>query len=219
MQLLIVHRDVEIGVELVRMVRDYTRHECDLAGSEAAAVDWAHRHAQCRLLLTQLVAEGIDGLTLGGTLSQIFSGLQILFFPAYGASERRLEIAETKVFPEPIDGDALLGTIERAEKTASLPQDSFHIVDLVQMCCLGRRSGALQIVKGKRSGLLFFRDGRLLHAETTAARGPDALFEMVEWKYVEFAYNPSIRAPAETIAQPWDEALIEAVTLTNNRIR
>ncbi len=218
MQLLIVHRDVEIGVELVRMVRDYTRHKCDLAGSEAAAVDWAHGHAQCGLLLTQLVAEGIDGLTLGGTLSQIFSRLQILFFPAYGASERRLEIAETKVFPEPIDGDALLGAIERAEKSASLPQDSFHIVDLVQMCCLGGRSGALQIVKEKRSGFLFLRDGRLVHAETTAARGPDALFEMVEWKHVEFAYNRSIRAAAETIAQPWDEALIEAVTLTNNRI-
>jgi Domain of unknown function (DUF4388) len=86
------------------------------------------------------------------------------------------------------------------------------------MCCLGRRSGALQIVQGKKSGLLFLRDGRLLHAETTAARGSDALFEMIEWKYVEFAYNPSIRAQAETIAQPWDEALIEAVTLTNNRI-
>lgn len=218
MQLLIVHRDVEMGVELVRMVRDYTRHECDLVGSEAAAVDWAHRHAQCALLLTQLVAEGIDGLTLGGTLSQIFSGLKILFFPAYAASERRLEIAETKVFPEPIDGDTLLGSIERAEKAGSLPQDSFHIVDLVQMCCLSRRSGALQIMKGKRSGLLFLRDGRLLHAETTAARGPDALFEMVEWEYIEFAYNRNVRAPAETIAAPWNEALIEAVTFTNNRI-
>jgi len=218
MQLLIVHRDVEMGVELVRMVRDYTRHECDLVGSDVAAVDWAHRHAQCALLLTQLVAEGIDGLTLGGTLSQIFSGLQILFFPAYAASERRLEIAETKVFPEPIDGDTLLGAIERADKAGSLPQDSFHIVDLVQMCCLSRRSGALQIVKEKRSGLLFLRDGRLLHAETTAAHGPDALFEMLEWEYIEFAYNRNVRAPAETIAAPWDEALIEAVTFTNNRI-
>jgi CheY-like chemotaxis protein len=218
MQLLIVHRDVEMGVQLVRMVRDYTRHECDLVGSEVAAVDWAHRHAQCALLLTQLVAEGIDGLTLGSTLSQIFSGLQIFFFPAYAASERRLEIAETKVFPEPIDGDALLGAIERAEKAGTLPQDSFHIVDLVQMCCLGRQSGALQIVKEKKSGLLFLRDGRLLHAETTAARGTDALFEMVEWEYVEFAYNRSVPAPVETITTPWDEALIEAVTFTNNRV-
>jgi CheY-like chemotaxis protein len=213
MQLLIVHRDAEMGEQLVQMVRDYTRHECDLVRSGVAAVDWARRHAQCVLLLTQLAAEEIDGLTLGGALSEIFSGLQILFFPAYAASEQRLEVAETKVFPEPIDGDALLAAIERAEKVGALPQDSFHIVDLVQMCCLGRRSGAIQVVKEKRSGLLFLHDGWLLHAETAAARGTDALLEMVEWEYIEFAYDQSVRAPVETIEAPWDEALIEAVTV------
>jgi hypothetical protein len=36
---------------------------------------------------------------------------------------------------------------------------------------------------------------------------------MVEWHYVEFAYDQNVRPPVETIAAPWDEALIEAVTL------
>lgn len=213
MQLLIVHRDAEMGEQLVRMVRDYTGHQCDLVGSDVAALDWGRRHAKCGLLLTQLEADGIDGLTLGGALSEIFPGLQTLFFPAYTGSERCLEVAETKVFPEPIDGDALLDTIERAEKASARPRDLFHVVDIVQMCCLARRSGAIQIVKDKKSGLLFLRTGQLLHAETIAARGTNALFEMVEWEYVEFAYDRGVRASVETIAAPWDEALIEAVTL------
>jgi len=45
-----------------------------------------------------------------------------------------------------------------------------------------------------------------------AADGRNALFEMGEWEYVEFAYDQSVRPSAETIAPPWDEALIEAVT-------
>jgi hypothetical protein len=45
---------------------------------------------------------GVDGLTIGGALSEIFSGLRVLFLPGYPASERRLEIPRTKVFPEPI---------------------------------------------------------------------------------------------------------------------
>ena len=49
MQLLIVHRDAELGEQLVRMVKDYTRHECDLVGSDAAALDWGRRHAKCAL--------------------------------------------------------------------------------------------------------------------------------------------------------------------------
>jgi hypothetical protein len=36
MQLLIVHHDAEMGGQLVQMVRDYTAHDCDLVGSDAA---------------------------------------------------------------------------------------------------------------------------------------------------------------------------------------
>jgi hypothetical protein len=213
MQLLIVHSDAEMGEQLVRMVKDYSGHDCDLVGSDAAAMDWGRRHSKCALLLTQLEADGIDGLSLGGSLSEIFPGLQTLFFPPYSVSEQRLEVAETKVFPEPIDGDALLEAIERAQKASADAPDLFHVVDIVQMCCLGRRSGAIQMVKEERSGFLFLRGGRLIHAETSAARGPDALFELVGWGYVEFAYDRTVRPPVETITAPWDEALIEAFTL------
>ena len=213
MQLLIVHSDAEMGEQLARMVKDYSAHDCELFGSDAAALEWGRRHSKCALLLTQLDASGIDGLSLGGALSEIFPGLQTLFFPGYAADERRLEVAQTKVFPEPIDGDALLEAIERAGKAAVGAPDLFHVVDIVQMCCLGCRSGAIQIVRDKRSGLLFLRGGRLLHAETTGARGADALFEMIEWGQVEFAYDRTVRAPVETITAQWDNALIEAVTL------
>jgi CheY-like chemotaxis protein len=208
MQLLIVHRDSEMGEALVQMVRSYTRHQCELVGSDVAAMDWARRHQQCNLLLTQLEGDGIDGLALGSSLSEIFPALQVLFFPNYPAAERRLEIAETKVFPEPIEGDDLLAAIERAENAPDL----FHVVDVLQMCCLSRRNGALQLVKEAKSGLVFLRGGKIVHAETTTARGRDALLEMVSWKFIEFAYERSVRAPLETISVVWHDVLIDVVT-------
>ena len=211
MQILLVHSDAELGDPLARMVKEYTPHQCDLVPSDAAALDWARSHSKCSLLLTQLDTAGIDGLSLGSALSESFGGLQTLFFPNYSASERRLEIADTKVFPEPIDGDALLGAIERAEKMTAGGPDLFHVLDVLQMCCLGRCSGALQIVKEKHNGLVFLHKGRLLHAKTTAAHGIDALAEMVGWQKIEFAYDRSVRPPIETITVPWDEALIEVV--------
>lgn len=210
MHLLIVHGDAEIGEPLVQMVKDYTGHDCDLLGSEAAAINWARRNRQCSLLLTQLEAEGIDGLALGASLSEVFPSLQVLFFPSYPASDQRLELAEKKVFPEPIDGDALLDAINRAQDAAAGAPDLFQVIDILQMCCLSRRSGALQMVKEEKSGLVFLRSGKIVHAETTARRGKDALFEIVSWKHVEFAYDRSVRGPVETIAEPWDEILIEA---------
>jgi CheY-like chemotaxis protein len=210
MQLLIVHRDPEMGQALVQMIKTYTRHhDCEWVSSDKEAMEWARHHQRCELLLVQLEDEGIDGLTLGSSLSEIFPGLQVLFFPRYDAAERKLEVEETKIFPEPIEGDELLSAIERAEKVASNAPDLFHVVDVLQMCCLSRRNGAVQMVKDSRNGLVFLRNGRLVHAETTAARGRDALAEIVSWKFVEFAYERSVRPPLETIKSAWDETLIE----------
>jgi CheY-like chemotaxis protein len=211
MEILIVHHDAEMGEQLVQMVKDYTAHQCEFAGSDAAALDWGRHHPRGALLLTQLEADGIDGLALGGALSEIFTGLQTLFLPPYPASAQRLEIANTKVFPEPIDGEALLEAIGRAEKATVGAPDLFHFADVLQMCCLSERSGAIQMVRGARNGIAFLYNGSIVHAETTAGRGKEALFEIATWEYVEFAYDRTVRPPVETITVPWDDVLIDAV--------
>jgi DNA-binding NarL/FixJ family response regulator len=218
MQLLIVHRDPEMGEALVQMIKNYTRHHCQLVENDKAAMDWARQHRRCELLLTQLEADGIDGLPLGSALSEIFPGLQVLFFPNYNAAERRLEVAQTKIFPEPIEGDELLGAIERAKNVSPDSPDLFHVVDVLQMCCLSRRSGALQLVKEGKNGLVYLRNGKIVHAETTTERGRDALAEIVKWKYIEFAYERSVRPPLETIRDNWDEILIELVGVNKDPI-
>jgi hypothetical protein len=208
MQVLIAHRDAEIGEQLAQMVTDYTTHECDLVGSTPAALDWGRRHARCGMLITQLEGDDYDGLSVGAALSEIFAGLQTVFLPAYLAEEQRVEVADTKVFPEPIDGEALLAAIGRAESATEETPDLFHVADIVQMCCLSRRSGALQMVKENRSGILFLKHGAIVHAETTGARGRDAFVEIAGWKRIEFAYDRSVRPPVETISEGWDEMLI-----------
>jgi DNA-binding response OmpR family regulator len=210
MQLLIVHDDAEVGEQLVGMVADYTEHTCELAENDAAAQQWAQKHARCELLLAQLEGPGVDGLTLGGSLSEIFPGLQVLFLPAYPATEQRLEIAKTKVFPEPIDGERLLEAIETAASAEAGAPDLFHVLDVLQMCCLSQRSGALQMVKEAQSGIVYLRDGKIVHAEAAITRGTEALLEIASWGDIEFAYDSSVRAP-ETISLPWDEALMHAV--------
>ena len=210
MQLLVVHHDVEVGEQLVQMVKDYTSHACELAGSEGDAVTWGRRHPQCRLLLTELDGPEIDGLRLGASFSEIFAGLHTILLPGYASSEQRLEIATTKVFPEPIDGESLLEAIERVEHAGEAAPDYFHSLDVLQMCCLSGRSGTVQFVHDNESAMVFLRTGNILHAETAKARGTQALFEICRWNEVEFAYDQSVGAE-QTISIRWDEALIQAV--------
>jgi DNA-binding response OmpR family regulator len=210
MQLLIVHDDAEVGEQLAGMVADYTEHACELVESDGAAQQWAQKHARCDLLLAQLDGNEVDGLTLGGALSESFPGLQVLFLPPYPAAERRIEMSRTKVFPEPIDGERLLEAIEAAAGAERGAPDLFHVLDVLQMCCLSKRSGAVQIVKESHVGIVYLREGKIVHAEGAVTRGTEALLEIAGWGDIEFAYDASERA-AETISTPWDEALVEAI--------
>ena len=211
MLLLIVHDDAEIGEQLMNMLQDYTPHACALARSEAAALQWANKHAHCELLLVQLQAPAVDGLALGGALSEIFPGLQILFFPPYSSTEQRVAVSKSKVFPEPIDGERLLAAVETASAAGPDARDLFQPLDVLQMCCLSGRNGAIQMVRGTDSGIVYLRDGKVGDAETANERGMKALVEIVSWDLVEFAYDATVRGP-ETISRPWAEVLLEAAS-------
>lgn len=211
MQLLIVHDDPEVGGQLLQMVKDYTEHHCGFAASDAAALDWARGVSRCSLLITQLRGEKVDGFSLGGALSEMFAGLQTMFLPAYASVDRRIDLSQSKVFPEPIDGERLLHAIARAEEQRQTGLDLYHAVDVLQMCCLSGRDGALQFVKGSQTAMVFLKAGQIVHAERGAARDAEALFELAGWEAVEFAYDQYVRPPAETIAGRWDESLLPAV--------
>ena len=211
--LLIVHRDAEIGRELARVVKEFTGCDSALTTSESETLVWLRRQPQIRprILLTQLDAPGLDGFSLGAILSEMFAGLQTLFLPPYVATQVRLEIAGSKVFPEPIDGDRLIATIERSVRMRWDAPDWFHVIDVLQMCSLAHRSGALQMVRGSRVGAVYLRDGALVHAETAGVHGYPALVEMVSWGEIEFAYDRAILAETETLRGGWDKLLSEAL--------
>ncbi|PYI92304.1 MAG: hypothetical protein DMF03_02365 [Verrucomicrobia bacterium] len=212
-QLLIVHRDADIGRQLVQLVTDYTGYESAFTRSESETLVWLRRQsgAHPRILLIQLDAPGLDGLVLGATLSGIFSGLQTLFFPPYSAAEQRIEVAGSKIFPEPIDGERLIAMIERSVRMIGNAPDLFHAIDILQMCCLAKRSGGLQMVTGSQLGTVYLKDGRILHAETQSARGEDAVFDLVGWGEIEFAYDRGVSPPDDTVKRNWDELLIAAI--------
>ncbi len=212
-QLLIVHQDAEIGRQLVGVVKEFTGCDSAFSTSESETLVLLRRqpHVRPRILLTQLDAPGFDGFALGAAISEMFPGLQTLFLPPYVAMQARIEIAGSKVFPEPIDGDRMIATIERSVRMRWDAPDWFHAVDVLQMCCLAGRSGALQMVRGSRVGNVYLRSGAIVHAEAAGIRGYPALVEMVSWGEIEFAYDRAMTAPGETLRGHWDQLLNDAL--------
>ena len=79
------------------------------------------------------------------------------------------------------------------------------------MCCLSEKSGAMQMVAGEETGVVYLRHGELPHAATARAQGLEALYEMLCWGPSQFAYDRTETPVDKTIEVGWDAALVEIV--------
>lgn len=210
MQLLIVHHDPEVGEGLHAMVLAYSDDAVAYVASDDAARSWAESHPECDVLLTQLEGPGVNGLALSSSLGETYEALQTFFLPAYHATAQLLEVADSKIFPEPIDGERLLQRLAQVAAEERVG-DRFHLIDFLQMCCLSEKSGALQMVAGHETGVVFLRHGELRHAATARAQGLEAIYEMLFWGPAEFAYDEESSPAEQTIDVGWDVALVEVV--------
>lgn len=108
------------------------------------------------------------------------------------------------------------GALERINRliahegfTGQLAQFQLH--EIVQICCLGMRTGRMTVTKGHESGVLYFHEGRLLHAECGELQGEPAVGRIIGWRAGQFAFADGILADRETIQTSWDFLLLETM--------
>ena len=97
------------------------------------------------------------------------------------------------------------------------PQEGFRGVlrrvglqDVLQMECLSRHSGLLEISTKTARGRIFIRGGQIIHAEVGERSGEDAFNYLMHLTGGEFAQKPYSDPPEQTIDHPWEFLLMEA---------
>jgi two-component system chemotaxis response regulator CheB len=69
------------------------------------------------------------------------------------------------------------------------------------------------VTTGTTSGTVYVREGQIHHAQTEEAQGSVALFEMLRWKDGRFEMLPYQDVGINTLDQPWEHLLLEAMRL------
>lgn len=80
--------------------------------------------------------------------------------------------------------------------------DTFPLRELIDMVVYSSVTGALNIYGSGAPGQLYFRDGVLYHVERGAARGADALAELLELSSASFSFVSDIATQDETLCGP-----------------
>jgi len=82
--------------------------------------------------------------------------------------------------------------------------------DIIQLICIGRRSCRMLVRSRGRKGLVYFRDGEIVHAETNGTKGEEAFYNIVSWELGVFECDEESPV-AETIQESWDFLLMESM--------
>ena len=88
-------------------------------------------------------------------------------------------------------------------------QSEMGLPEVLQMCCLSRRSGQITFRSGESYGFIYIQQGRVLHALCGVTEGEEAIYSMLTWPGGGFSLNEGILPHKKTVTLTWEQLLFE----------
>jgi predicted regulator of Ras-like GTPase activity (Roadblock/LC7/MglB family) len=84
------------------------------------------------------------------------------------------------------------------------------LTDIIQLDVVNRFSGCIDVAYGDRRGLVFVKDGEVVHAEQGGVTGEAAFYEIVSWPEGHFSHKENVATTRRTIEKSCQFLLLEA---------
>jgi Domain of unknown function (DUF4388) len=91
------------------------------------------------------------------------------------------------------------------------------LADLIQLNAANRFSGCFRVRHDDRVGLIFFRDGDVVHAEQGGKVGEEAFCDILDWPRGTFDVEPNVVPTRRTIQKKCDHLLLDAYRAIDER--
>ena len=88
-------------------------------------------------------------------------------------------------------------------------QSQMGLAEVLQMCCLSRRSGQITFRSGESYGYVYIQHGRVLHALCGVIEGEEAVYRMLTWPGGGFSLDEDILPHKKTVNFTWEQLLFE----------
>ncbi len=102
-------------------------------------------------------------------------------------------------------------------KLFAVPQEGFRgllrtvsLTDLIQLECLNRRTSILEVTAHNLRGVIYIREGSIIHAIAGSKTGPAAFIRLMKMPGGDFHLKPFTDPQVRTIETVWEHLLMEA---------
>jgi hypothetical protein len=87
--------------------------------------------------------------------------------------------------------------------------NQFSAAEILQMSCLGQRSGRFTFKSGRGNSEIYLQHGSVRHAVFGALEGESAVAEIFRWRQGRFYFEEGIISQVQTVDRPWAHLLID----------
>jgi CheY-like chemotaxis protein len=188
------------------------------------------------LVITDIRMEGMTGFELLTRIRGLYPDTGVVVMTAYGSAEAKREATERgslfyldKTFElEEFRGvvNKALAQVDRDRETKEETEsDGFsgqignlNLIDMVQLNCLARNSGMLDVRAQKVGGRIGFMDGEIVYAVTTTGlEGRDAFIDMLAWNRGQFETLDAL-PDTQNIDDNWESLLIASSDVVDSSV-
>lgn len=85
-----------------------------------------------------------------------------------------------------------------------------QLADVIQLISVSGKTGLFHLKKNEHTGLIYLKDGNMVHAELDEIQGEEAVYELAIWNDGEFYFEPDVEPAARTISKSNTNLLMEA---------
>ncbi len=190
------------------------------SGEEALAI---LSDKSVNLVITDINMPGISGLDLLIEINNRFPSTGVIIMTAYpsNAYETQAMMSGSLRFIEkPFDIKEVRAIVEEVLKEEESFQgtvDGVDLVDIVQFNGLSRATAALKVAAGNREGMIFFKDGSVVHAMCGKQSGEEAFFTMLGFNGGSLQNIRGVQPPVVSIHKSIEALLFEAAVKSDEK--
>lgn len=175
------------------------------------------------LVITDINMPGISGLDLLVEINNKFPDTGVIIMTAYPSNayenqamtsgslrfiEKPFDIKDVRTIVENIlrPGDRFQGTV-----------DGIDLIDIVQLNGLSRATAALKVTTGDREGMIYFKEGTVVHAICGETTGEEAFFTILGFNGGSLQNINGVHPPMVSIEKSIEALLFKAAVQSDEK--
>lgn len=204
------------------LAKDKDKYEVIVANSGKEALNILKQN-HIDLVISDIRMPDMNGLDLLVQIKKEYPKTKVIIMTAYGSSDVQKE-ANRRGSLYYIEKPFEINEIRKVIIDLIYKKKGFQgrvvglqLTDVIQMNCLGRLTTALTVTRDGERGIIYLREGEIVHAECGDQKGTEAFFYILSWPEGEFISNVGVTPPMQTIYHSWEHLLIEAMRRNDER--